>query len=187
MDNVNLGTSAKGIYIKNGGNVGIGTTSPGAKLDVSGNISYTSLKPYGLGAANISCFYVIKSAATGTAIAKDIYKIDPAAIPFAHGIIELTYGTRLQGPSDAKSSVVKKLFGYNKFNGGQIAVTDSSVLYEDAASAANASINAVVVGSGASAYIVLRVSFSTAIQESSFVWGEAKILEMDGSVITKLL
>ena len=170
------------------GHVGIGTTSPGARLDVNGSVAFSSLKPAGVTNAHVSYFTADKTTAIGTTDVRDIYTIDPTGTRFAEGIIELTYGTRLQGISDSATGVVKKLFGYNKFNGGQVAVTASTVLAEDVASATHAPITAEVVGTGPSAYVVIRVTFSASLGSSSFTWGEIKIFEREGGVvITKLL
>lgn len=146
------------------------------------------MKPSGIGNALISYFSATKTISVDTGDTRDIYKIDPAGVNFAEGIIEITYGTRLQGVSDSTTGVVKKVFGYNKFNGGQVAVTSSSVLVEDTNSATHAPITATVVGTGASAYVVIRVTFSSSLGGASFTWGEVKIMEQGGgSVITKLL
>ena len=180
-------TVTEWMRITSAGNVGIGTTNPGKTLDVNGSIGFTSLKPSGVSGSHVS-YFSVNRATTGSVETRDIYKIDPSATPFSEGIIEITYGTRIQGVSDAVTGVVKKVFGYNKFNMGQVAVTSSAIIVEDATSAAHAPITAVVVGSGASAYIVLRVTFSASATSSSFVWGEVKILDMEsGAIITKLI
>ena len=187
LSSTGSGTLSERMRLTKAGNVGIGTTNPGKTLDVNGNIGFTSLKPSGVANAHISYFNTSRTT-TGVIETQNLYKIDPSAVPFSEGIIEVTYGTRIQGVSDAVTGVVKKLFGYNKFNSGQVAVTAATVLAEDANSAAHISIAAAVVGSGASAYIVLRLTFSASATSSSFAWGEVKIFELEsGVVITKLI
>jgi len=159
------------------GNVGIGTTNPGDKLDVRGTISAAgrALNVPHIVVKNSSgyityfeyYFSALKNTGIGTATQMNILSVGNLT-GFHQAAFTVEYGTRIQGVSDATTSVCLKQFGVNRFNSGNVAITDTNDIASDTNS--NTYANVTCVTNGANAYII-RVEFSSSVNTSSFVSG----------------
>jgi hypothetical protein len=181
---LNTNSTAR-ITINSTGNVGIGTTNPTSKLSVQGSIDCgTSTDPQvavrdsnGNLRAFEFYFSFTKPTSTGTAATVQILNVSNLTA-FHQAAFTVEYGTRLQGISDGITSVCLKQFGVNKFNSGDVAITDTNDIASDTSSNNHANITCVT--NGANGYII-RGEFSSSVGGSSFIsgvirgWGVADV------------
>ena len=134
-------------------------------------------------------FNCTKYASQGTTIDKNIIDITHMG-NFFQGAFEVVYGTRLQGVSDASTAVCKRLFGINKFNQGNVAITDTDDIDVDSNSNTHANVHFATTGGSS---VRLKVTFSSNIHASSFCsgvvrgWGVNDTMDDSGSGEARLV
>jgi len=112
-------------------------------------------------------FDIVKGTGQGTTTSYDVFQISSIA-SFFQGSFEVVYGTRLQSISDSTTSTSKKLFGVNRFVGNQVNITDTDDIDVDSNTNSHANLRMITNGSNA---VLLRVTFSSSINSSSFCSG----------------
>ena len=179
------------LRITSTGNVGIGTATPRDKLDVGGGSicktgTGSNYRPHMIvrdsnGRIRYFEYYFScsKGASLGTAI--DQYILDITNIgSFFQASFEVVYGTRLQSVSDATTSTCHKTFGVNRFNSGNVAITDINSIEVDSNSNTHADLRMDALSSSG---VRLKVAFSNSLGGSSFcsgvlrAWGVSDALE----------
>jgi len=112
-------------------------------------------------------FNCSKAGNIGTSIDKNIIDITNMG-NFFQGAFEVVYGTRLQGISDSTTSACKRLFGINKFNQGNVVITDTDDIDVDSNSNTHANLHFATTGGSS---VRLKVTFSGNLGASSFCSG----------------
>ena len=185
--------SLEKLRIDTDGKIGIGTAAPRDKLDIRGGSfcktgDGTAFLPHMVvrppsGTTTIKYFEYyfdcLKSASTGTAVDKYILDITNIA-SFLQASFEVVYGTRLQAVSDATASTCHKTFGVNRFNSGNVAITDTNSINVDTNSNTHADLRMDALSSNG---VRMKVAFSSTLGASSFcsgvlrAWGVSDVLE----------
>ena len=202
--NSGAGSLVENLRVDPDGNVGVSSAVPHTGIDLnrtngSYNRSMTSssdnaphmIVRYRNGNIRYFEYYFScsKSGSTGTSIDREILDITNMG-NFFQGAFEVVYGTRLQGVSDATTAACKKLFGINKFNQGNVAITDSDDIDVDSNSNTHANLRFVTTGGSS---VRLKVTFSGNLGASSFCsgvvrgWGVHDTMSDDGSGQARLV
>ena len=193
IESLRFGTNAgnEALRITSSGDVGISTTTPNDKLDVyGGSICKTgtgsNYSPHVIvrdsnGRIRYFEYYFTCTKGSNAGTATDAYILDITSIgPFFQTSFEVVYGTRLQSVSDATTSTCTKTFGVNRFNSGNVAVTDENSISVDSNSNTHADVTMDALSSSA---VRLKVAFSSTLNGSSFcsgvlrAWGVSDVLE----------
>jgi len=162
------------LWLQNSGNVGIGTTAPVSKLQVLGAVaSGTATKPTHAvydASGNMKSFEHVFSATKGTtsgAINKTLVDVSGLS-NFHQAIFIVEYGTRLQAVTDSTTGFVHRVYALNRFNGGNLNVTETTAIAGSSNSLAHALIDVEIVSN---TQYRIRVEFSSSVGSSSFASG----------------
>jgi len=121
-------------------------------------------------------FRVDKNSGSGTANTFCIVDINNMDV-FNEFIVNIDYGARLQGISDQTTNISSRMYGVNRFNGGDPVVTESSIPIGGSGNInTHAPITVAVVNN---CRVVVKVDFSSGPSFSSFVWGEIRVFSVE--------
>ena len=163
------------LVVRGSGNVGIGTANPASKLHIIGSISSgTETEPQLVvrdanGAMRAFEFYFSLNKPTSIGASVNVTLVSVSSLGnFHQAAFTVEYGTRLQGVSDATTSVCMKQYGVNKFVNNNVAVTDTNDIASDTNSNNHANVTCVATASNS---YVIRIEFSSSVNNSTFCSG----------------
>lgn len=115
---------------------------------------------------------------TGGAFNQTLVEIDGRATAFHELWIKITWGTRIQGISDATAAMCERAYGCNKFNGLLINYNiGNNWNHIDGNSDAYMDIN--VVNSPTTGMLLVQYQQASPTSGSSFVWGYIEIMSQE--------
>ncbi len=174
-----IGTSA---YTKTGGdsgnfaNLSSESTTTAITVETNGNVSFSKAQKHPSNLWHVIPFAVQKGNGAGSADSRTILEITSDA--FNEYFIHINYGARIQNVSDSVTNISSRMYGVNRFNGGSVAVTDSSIM---AGSSGTINTHAPITAvASTSTKVIVKVDFSSSGAAASFVWGEIRIFSWEG-------
>jgi hypothetical protein len=129
----------------------------------------------------------MNASSTGT-FNQTMVEIDGRGTNFHELWIKITWGTRIQGISDASAAVNERAFGCNKFNGTTINYNiNNNWSHIDGNSDTYMDIN--VVNSPTAGILLVQFQEAAPTSTSSFIWGYIELCSCEtfdqSSIITK--
>jgi hypothetical protein len=116
---------------------------------------------------------------TGGAFNQNLVEIDSRNLGNFHELwIKITWGTRIQGISDASCALNERAFGCNKFNGNLInySITNS---WNHVDGNSDSHMDIVVVNGSSPGTLWVQYQQSGSVTGSSFIWGYIEIMSQE--------
>jgi hypothetical protein len=127
----------------------------------------------------IKKFFNMNNGTTSGAFNQNLVEIDSRNLGNFHELwIKITWGTRIQGISDAACALNERAFGCNKFNGNLInySITNS---WNHVDGNSDSHMDIVVVNSPSPGLLLVQYQQSSSVGVSSFIWGYIEIMSQE--------
>jgi hypothetical protein len=127
----------------------------------------------------IKKFFNMNSTAGATSFNQNLVEIDSRNVANFHELwIKITWGTRIQGISDAACALNERAYGCNKFNGNLInyAIANS---WNHIDGNSDSHMDIVVVNGSSPGTLWVQYQQSSSVGGSSFIWGYIEIMSVE--------
>jgi hypothetical protein len=119
------------------------------------------------------------NATTSGAYTQNMVQIDSRNVTnFNELWIKITWGTRIQGISDATSAMCERAYGCNKFNGNLINYSITNA-WNHIDGNSDTHMDIVVVNSPTPGILLVQYQQSGSVSTSSFIWGYIEIMSQE--------
>jgi hypothetical protein len=142
---------------------------------VNGTASFGN--PPSTGVHYIKKFFNMQST-NGGSFNQTLIELDGRGVNFHELWIKITWGTRIQGVSDAQCALNERAYGCNKFNGALINYNISQT-WANVDGNSGTYMNIAVVNSPTTGMLLVQYQEASAVTGSSFTWGYIEIMSIE--------